>query len=642
MRCPIQFPLIIALLTVLPSFLVPAGSGQTGPQAFRSESPLAAPLLRTPANNSYLDEGRPQYHWIYPGTTEENVSFCIQIDDGPDFDSPMVDTLLSPGAMALDPAGYLGWDGTYFWHVQARNSTGARSAWSETWCVHYDWSAPYLQLPPPLGYVTSRNIFIEVVAYDVGSGLSDMRYSFDKQNWSAWEPYSAKLNVTLGDKDGKWRIYIQVRDKMNHTSSPMAISATLDRIAPIGTVSINNGTDCTNQSVVSLGFWANDTSNVTNMTVSDEPDFKTATWRPFNSSLQWPLSSGDGWKTVYVKYRDRAKLESVVESASILLDTTSPVASFRINGGSRYANSTQVLLDIAADDPEPASGIDEMAFGRDGLTWGPWEKFCSTRVFDLSPGDGPKTIYLITKDRAANIGSPSAAEIILDTTPPLSTFPSLGSETSDINFTVAWAGTDLLSAIRSLDVQYSVDGGPWIEWLAGVNQTRAVFHGTDGSAYFFRARAQDEAGNLGEFAQTGPEPLMVRVPLPLVTVQWPVQSEVISGEFTVAGTAEHPKGGLSIGRVDIRIDNGTFQPANGTLSWNFRLDSTMLDDGAHTISACSFDGARYSETCTVGFLVRNHSGNTPSTGPSVLTLLAPAMIIMLVALIVLALWHVRR
>jgi hypothetical protein len=608
MRCSFQITaLIVALLAMLPAFGACTGESEAGPRSSESESPLSAPVLLSPANNSYVEEQNPLFRWMYP-KTEENVSFHIQIDYGTRFDCLAVNASLSPGNHTFNSTNEIGGDWTYYWRVRAQDPAGAAGPWSESWCVHVDSCPPSVHFNGWPGYVTRRNISIGLCASDTGSGPSEMRYSLDRQNWSAWEPYSGTIYVALGDMDGRWNISVQVKDMMNHTSGTVTTSAILDRIAPIGTVMIDNGTDYVNRSIVRLALWANDTSGVTDMMVSNESDFHSADWRPFKSSLQWTLPPGDGWKTVYVKYRDRAKLESAVESALVLLDTISPATDFVINGGKGYVNSTSVLLALTANEPEPGSGIDGMAFSPDGLNWGPWEPFCTTSVYYLNPGDGPRSICLMTKDRAGNIGDVSVRKIILDTTPPHTTIPSFVNETPDVNFTVAWAATDELGGIRSFDVQYSQNGGPWTEWLTGVDQTRGIFHGTDGSSYLFRARAQDQAGNIGAFAQTGPEPLNVRVPRPLVSIQWPARSGVMYGEYTASGTASCAIYDRPIQRVEVCMDGGTWQTANGTLGWNFRLDTTALKDGPHSLGARSFDGTKYSDPVTVDISVRNQPG----------------------------------
>ena len=69
-------------------------------------------------------------------------------------------------------------------------------------------------------------------------------------------------------------------------------------------------------------------------------------------------------------------------------------------------------------------------------------------------------------------------------------------------FQVNWLGTDDSAGVRSYDIQY-MDSvrGEWREWQ--VNQppskTYDVFVGQPGHVYYFRCRATDNAGNVGNY-----------------------------------------------------------------------------------------------------------------------------------------------
>jgi uncharacterized repeat protein (TIGR01451 family) len=67
-------------------------------------------------------------------------------------------------------------------------------------------------------------------------------------------------------------------------------------------------------------------------------------------------------------------------------------------------------------------------------------------------------------------------------------------------FAVTWSGEDVWTGVAAYDVQVR-DGyeGAWADWLTGAAGTSAVFTGTHGHTYFFRARAHDAAGNQGAF-----------------------------------------------------------------------------------------------------------------------------------------------
>ncbi|MBM4402073.1 MAG: carboxypeptidase regulatory-like domain-containing protein [Candidatus Cloacimonetes bacterium] len=59
------------------------------------------------------------------------------------------------------------------------------------------------------------------------------------------------------------------------------------------------------------------------MMVSNSSDFAGASWETYAISKSWTLTSGDGSKTVYIKFKDTAGNTSSTYSDSIILDTTS-------------------------------------------------------------------------------------------------------------------------------------------------------------------------------------------------------------------------------------------------------------------------------------------------------------------------------
>ncbi|MEI7744201.1 MAG: glycosyl hydrolase family 18 protein, partial [Chloroflexota bacterium] len=66
----------------------------------------------------------------------------------------------------------------------------------------------------------------------------------------------------------------------------------------------------------------------------------------------------------------------------------------------------------------------------------------------------------------------------------------------DEGFSVGWTATDT-SGVAGYDVQVSVDGGAWTDWLAGTRATSDIYLGSDGHGYAFRVRARDARGNTG-------------------------------------------------------------------------------------------------------------------------------------------------
>jgi len=98
--------------------------------------------------------------------------------------------------------------------------------------------------------------------------------------------------------------------------------AEVDKTAPTGTVSINDGASRTRTRSVTLTLSATDPSpgsGVTQMQISNtESGLSSASWEAYSTSkVAWPLTTGTGTKTVYVRYRDGASNDSAVVKDTI-------------------------------------------------------------------------------------------------------------------------------------------------------------------------------------------------------------------------------------------------------------------------------------------------------------------------------------
>jgi Mg-chelatase subunit ChlD len=83
-----------------------------------------------------------------------------------------------------------------------------------------------------------------------------------------------------------------------------------DPMPPIGSVQIDSGRTYAETPSVQLGLHVDD-ADVTEMMVSNDGSFAGAAWQPFAAALPWTLApAGDGFATVFVKYRDAAGNES--------------------------------------------------------------------------------------------------------------------------------------------------------------------------------------------------------------------------------------------------------------------------------------------------------------------------------------------
>lgn len=222
---------------------------------------------------------------------------------------------------------------------------------------------------------------------------------------------------------------------------------TVDISLPTGTVNINSSAAYTNSTSVNLTLSCSDTggSGCYQMQFSNDGTAWSA-WEAYNTAKAWTLTSGDGTKTVYAKFRDNALNESTSVTDTITLDTAAPTGTVTINSGNAYTNSATVTLTLTCGDGT-GSGCYQMRISNDGVFDSEvWEAFATTKSsYNIGTGDGTKTVYVMFNDNASNATvSPTTDTIILDTAAPSvspPTIPASGatgvsvSTTITVNFT---------------------------------------------------------------------------------------------------------------------------------------------------------------------------------------------------------------
>lgn len=84
-------------------------------------------------------------------------------------------------------------------------------------------------------------------------------------------------------------------------------------------ISINAGAVTTNKVSVNLTIGA---TNATRMAISNSSDFATGMWEAYVTAKSWNLTTGDGTKTVYIKFQDSSGYHSAAISDSITMSVS--------------------------------------------------------------------------------------------------------------------------------------------------------------------------------------------------------------------------------------------------------------------------------------------------------------------------------
>lgn len=177
----------------------------------------------------------------------------------------------------------------------------------------------------------------------------------------------------------------------------------IDNTAPTGSVDINSSAVYTKTADVTLALSATDLNGVDKMIISND-----LTWNeseePYAATKDWTLSAGDGEKTVYVKFIDKAGNEVVV-SDTITLDTTAPDVTISALTGiiesGKYLQGN-VTFSVSANDI--TSGVKATSVTIDNVVYIPVDGIY-TFTINANTANGAHEISVISEDNAGNVST---------------------------------------------------------------------------------------------------------------------------------------------------------------------------------------------------------------------------------------------
>ena len=209
-------------------------------------------------------------------------------------------------------------------------------------------------------------------------------------------------------------------------------------------------------------------------------------------TVTWPIafkSTFLGTKNMYLYVKDNANAyQGWINKGNITIqaqpaDNTPPTGTIKINNDAQYTKTTSVTLNLSATDSGSGMGPGaEMRFSNDNLTWSTPEAYATTKIWNLTSGDGSKTVYVKYKDVAGNWSTAFQDTIILDSTPPSISINPVTTPTNQ-NVILSYTVTDNLTP--SGEIVVTGDNSPYVSEgshevsltakdLAGNNSTAAI------------------------------------------------------------------------------------------------------------------------------------------------------------------------
>lgn len=304
--------------------------------------------------------------------------------------------------------------GTYTVRLTVTDNDGLSHSTTKSITVTAD-STPPTTTQDYDGSWHTTDFTITLTATDDMSGVAETYY---KINYGPTKTVSADGQPLITTPGANNKLEYWSKDRAGNEELPHKIvtGIKLDKTAPTGSITINDGATYTTSTTVTLTLSASDaTSGIAEMRFSNDKTAYTE-WQTYATSASWTLQEGDGTKTVYVQFKDQAGLISTYTD-TISLDTSPPTGSITISEGKTYTNSTSVTLTLSAEDT--TSGAAEMRFHtNDNATWSSWEPCATSKSWTLTLGDGAKTIYVQYRDHAGLTSPLYQDTITLDTTNP--------------------------------------------------------------------------------------------------------------------------------------------------------------------------------------------------------------------------------
>ncbi|MFA5144007.1 MAG: FlgD immunoglobulin-like domain containing protein [Candidatus Omnitrophota bacterium] len=441
--------------------------------------------------------------------------------------------------------------------------------------------------------------------------------SYCKLNCSATQVTKFSTNMTV-----KWDVtfkhlfagktydvYLKAVDKTDSSTGwvkkGVRMVKVTDTVAPVGKVVINSGAEYTNTAATNLKLSAQDNSGgsgLSQMRFSND-DVNWSSPEAYATTKTWMLSSGDGNKTVYVKFSDLAGNWSSAYSDSIKLDTIPP----RVIITSPQDGAIVTVPDLT------------VSYTSDGVS--------KTKQLTLLEGDN--LITITETDQAGNIGTASM-HVRLNTVPPIpitdvNVSPGIISPNGD-----GKADTATINATAGIPCDYTItiknSSGTPVKTFQGHSATGAisrVWDGKNGSGatqpegtYTYYIDVTDGVST----AHTVPQAIYIDITSPQASVVAPLAGNISGtvpikvlandsrwrqGDWSAAtlyyGQGSSPSQWIMLNRsyLPLVLDNEGQAPV--LYSW----DTTTLANGDYVIKWVVVDAADNVTTVNVPVTVTN-------------------------------------
>jgi hypothetical protein len=404
-------------------------------------------------------------------------------------------------------------DGSKTVYARYKDNAGNISA-AATDTITLDVTPPTAAVSALSEYQASLTFTVAWSGTDATSGLAnyDVQYRDGASGtWTDWQTATTATSASFTGQDAHtYHFRARARDTAGNISSYSSsdTQTTVDVTAPTpGSLTINGGALSSTSTNVTLSLSASDSvtgASVNPPTTLAQMCFSNdgsawSTWQAYATSTAWAISTGDGDKAVYARFKDAAGNVSSVVSGTITLDTSAGSQyGVSVNDGALFTNQVTITLKNGA-----LPGTARMMVSNDGgFAGAQWEPYASRRAWTITQYGSyviPRTVYVRYGDAGGNVLNTSQDDIILDVTAPTGSLSIAGAASAARSNILATSVTlnlgaqDDVSGVGGMMLSNQPDlaGGAWETYA-----TRRAWTLDDNRTVYVRFR--DNAGNASE------------------------------------------------------------------------------------------------------------------------------------------------
>jgi hypothetical protein len=521
--------------------------------------------------------------------------------------------------------GGSGSEGLWNVRVQAKDTAGNFSEFSDGCSVTYDVTPPVVEITSPTATVLSGNVpIIGSVTDDnphhywlviensggtvvAGPGVVNDATSFTDKHFFDWD-----TSLIPG---GTYTIKLEARDAANNKDPDLSVEwleVTVDNTSP----SIPEITLPANNAVLKTVDlpkidWNDSVDDSLPIEYQyqafSDPDYLINRYGP----TDWFLASeiptpGTPEGVYYVRVRARDALGNVSEWSNgagnpykITVDNTAPLTIFNSPSDNGFWNSLIPVQGQSTDNVEVASidisyqevteediwhlltTIDNL-FNNEPFNWS----------FDWTPlSENIFNLKAFATDLAGNVETTAYVNsITYDVTPPYngSLIINGGAEhTNDLNVTLAISAEDNLSGVAEMRIANESSYDDWEPYAISKDWQFAA--GTSDGVKTVRVKFKDTAGNANSSYLASDTIILDRVN-PTVVWSSPLDGDIVNGEVLLAVNASDGLSGVD--RVEFFVNSSPLGvDADDSDGWGIPWDTTVLPLGDYELKAVVYDNA---------------------------------------------------